>query len=77
MPELKVRPRKRFGQHFLEPAWVAKLVDALDVHPDDTFLEIGPGRGALTVSAGRRSSRNAAIASSRSVGSMMGIGPRA
>ena len=21
-------PRKRFGQHFLEPAWVAKLVDA-------------------------------------------------
>jgi 16S rRNA (adenine1518-N6/adenine1519-N6)-dimethyltransferase len=43
------RPRKRFGQHFLEPAWVAKLVDALDARPDDTFLEIGPGRGALTV----------------------------
>ena len=41
--------RKRFGQHFLEPAWVAKLVDALDAHPDETFLEIGPGRGALTV----------------------------
>jgi 16S rRNA (adenine1518-N6/adenine1519-N6)-dimethyltransferase len=32
----------------LEPAWVAKLVDALDVRSDDTFLEIGPGRGALT-----------------------------
>ena len=42
------RPRKRFGQHFLEPAWVAKVVDALDVQPDDTFVEIGPGRGALT-----------------------------
>jgi 16S rRNA (adenine1518-N6/adenine1519-N6)-dimethyltransferase len=42
------RPRKRFGQHFLEPAWVAKLVGALDAAPDDTFLEIGPGRGALT-----------------------------
>src|SRR3954469_8618714 len=42
------RARKRFGQHFLEPAWVARLVEA--VHPDagDTFLEIGPGRGALT-----------------------------
>jgi 16S rRNA (adenine1518-N6/adenine1519-N6)-dimethyltransferase len=40
--------RKRFGQHFLEPAWVAKLIDALDARPDDTFLEIGPGRGALT-----------------------------
>ena len=42
------RARKRFGQHFLEPAWVAKLVDALAPSPDDTFLEIGPGRGALT-----------------------------
>ncbi len=41
--------RKRFGQHFLEPAWVAKLVNALDPRPDETFLEIGPGRGALTV----------------------------
>ena len=41
--------RKRFGQHFLEPAWVAKLVDALDARADETFLEIGPGRGALTV----------------------------
>jgi 16S rRNA (adenine1518-N6/adenine1519-N6)-dimethyltransferase len=41
--------RKRFGQHFLEPAWVAKLVNTLDARPGDTFLEIGPGRGALTV----------------------------
>ena len=43
-----MRARKRFAQHFLEPAWVVKLVDALVPHPDDTFLEIGPGRGALT-----------------------------
>jgi 16S rRNA (adenine1518-N6/adenine1519-N6)-dimethyltransferase len=42
------RARKRFGQHFLEPAWVAKLVDSLAPAPHDTFLEIGPGRGALT-----------------------------
>jgi 16S rRNA (adenine1518-N6/adenine1519-N6)-dimethyltransferase len=41
--------RKRFGQHFLEPAWVAKVVRAIDPQPDDVFLEIGPGRGALTV----------------------------
>jgi 16S rRNA (adenine1518-N6/adenine1519-N6)-dimethyltransferase len=33
----------------LEPAWVAKLVAALDARADETFLEIGPGRGALTV----------------------------
>ena len=41
-------PRKRFGQHFLEPAWVDKVVRAIDPKPDETFIEIGPGRGALT-----------------------------
>jgi 16S rRNA (adenine1518-N6/adenine1519-N6)-dimethyltransferase len=44
-----LRPRKRFGQHFLEPAWVEKLIRAIDAKPDQTFLEIGPGRGALTL----------------------------
>ncbi len=43
-----MRARKRFGQHFLEPAWVAKLVEAVRPVPTDTFLEIGPGGGALT-----------------------------
>ena len=42
------RARKRFGQHFLEKPWVDKLIASLDATPDDTFLEIGPGRGALT-----------------------------
>lgn len=40
--------RKRFGQHFLEPVWVTKVIRAIDPQPDDHFLEIGPGRGALT-----------------------------
>lgn len=44
----RLRARKRFGQHFLEPAWVARVVDRIDPKPDETFLEIGPGRGALT-----------------------------
>jgi 16S rRNA (adenine1518-N6/adenine1519-N6)-dimethyltransferase len=42
------RPRKRFGQHFLEAAWVTKVINAIHATKDDTFLEIGPGRGALT-----------------------------
>jgi 16S rRNA (adenine1518-N6/adenine1519-N6)-dimethyltransferase len=42
------RARKRFGQHFLEKPWVDKLIASLDATPEDTFLEIGPGRGALT-----------------------------
>jgi 16S rRNA (adenine1518-N6/adenine1519-N6)-dimethyltransferase len=40
--------RKRFGQHFLEPAWVEKVIRAIAPQPAETFLEIGPGRGALT-----------------------------
>jgi 16S rRNA (adenine1518-N6/adenine1519-N6)-dimethyltransferase len=43
-----VRARKRFGQHFLEPAWVAKVIRAIDPVGSDSFVEIGPGRGALT-----------------------------
>jgi 16S rRNA (adenine1518-N6/adenine1519-N6)-dimethyltransferase len=41
--------RKRFGQHFLERAWVDKLIHAIAPSADQTFLEIGPGRGALTL----------------------------
>jgi 16S rRNA (adenine1518-N6/adenine1519-N6)-dimethyltransferase len=42
------RAKKRFGQHFLEPAWVTKVLRAVDPKPDEAFIEIGPGRGALT-----------------------------
>lgn len=43
-----IRARKRFGQHFLEPAWVDKLLRIVDPRADQAFVEIGPGRGALT-----------------------------
>ncbi|HEX8028028.1 MAG TPA: rRNA adenine N-6-methyltransferase family protein, partial [Vicinamibacterales bacterium] len=43
-----VRARKRFAQHFLEAAWVNKLVAAVGAGPEDSILEIGPGRGAIT-----------------------------
>ena len=42
-------PRKRFGQHFLAPAWADKVVNAIAPSRDDRFLEIGPGPGALTL----------------------------
>jgi 16S rRNA (adenine1518-N6/adenine1519-N6)-dimethyltransferase len=44
-----VRAKKRFGQHFLEPAWADKLVESIGPRPSDRFLEIGPGPGALTL----------------------------
>jgi 16S rRNA (adenine1518-N6/adenine1519-N6)-dimethyltransferase len=44
-----MRPRRRYSQHFLEPPWADKLVEAMAPEPGDVFLEIGPGRGALTL----------------------------
>ena len=41
-----IHVRKRFGQHFLEPAWVDKLIAKVAPAADERFLEIGPGRGA-------------------------------
>jgi 16S rRNA (adenine1518-N6/adenine1519-N6)-dimethyltransferase len=41
-------PKKRFGQHFLKDPNTARIV-ASGVTKDDVVLEIGPGRGFLTV----------------------------
>lgn len=42
--------RKRFGQNFLhDPAVIARIVAAIDAHPGEDLVEIGPGRGALTL----------------------------
>ncbi len=49
MPSSKHPFRKRWGQNFLQDKNViAKIVALLDIQPDDTVLEIGPGQGALT-----------------------------
>ncbi len=45
-----VRARKRFGQHFLhDPGVLARIVAAIDPQPGERIVEIGPGRGALTL----------------------------
>lgn len=44
-----MRAKKKFGQHFLQPEWADKLVDAIEPAPGDRFVEIGPGPGALTL----------------------------
>jgi 16S rRNA (adenine1518-N6/adenine1519-N6)-dimethyltransferase len=42
--------RKRFGQHFLhDPGVIGRIVAAFDPRPTETVVEIGPGRGALTL----------------------------
>lgn len=43
------RPRKRFGQHFLAcEDTIARIIAAIAPRAGDRFVEIGPGRGALT-----------------------------
>lgn len=42
-------PKKSLGQNFLiDRNLVAKLLDAADIQPGETVLEIGPGTGTLT-----------------------------
>ncbi len=44
-----IRPRKSLGQNFLsDNYYIEQIVDALKIAPDDTFLEIGPGKGVIT-----------------------------
>jgi 16S rRNA (adenine1518-N6/adenine1519-N6)-dimethyltransferase len=43
------RPKKFLGQNFLVDENIAKkIVASLNVHSDDTIIEIGPGQGVLT-----------------------------
>jgi 16S rRNA (adenine1518-N6/adenine1519-N6)-dimethyltransferase len=39
----------RLGQHFLRSASIHRLLRAIEPRPSETFLEIGPGTGALTL----------------------------
>lgn len=56
-----MRARKRFGQHFLEPPWVDRVVAAIAPAADDTILEIGPGQGVLTLALAARAARVIAL----------------
>ena len=43
------RTRKRFGQHWLKDERVLQqIIAAAELSAEDTVLEVGPGRGALT-----------------------------
>ena len=57
-----MRPRKRFGQHFLRDEGVLRrIADAMEIRADDEILEIGPGDGALTAELLRRGGRVRAV----------------
>jgi 16S rRNA (adenine1518-N6/adenine1519-N6)-dimethyltransferase len=52
---------RRLGQHFLRPGAVRRLLDVVDPGPDQSFLEIGPGAGALTLPLAARARQVTAV----------------
>jgi 16S rRNA (adenine1518-N6/adenine1519-N6)-dimethyltransferase len=58
---------RRLGQHFLRAASVEKLLRIVAPRPDEVFLEIGPGRGALTLLLAARCARVVAVELDRSL----------
>jgi 16S rRNA (adenine1518-N6/adenine1519-N6)-dimethyltransferase len=47
---LSHRPRKRFGQNFLhDPGIINRIIRIIDPQPGERLVEIGPGKGAITL----------------------------
>ena len=44
-----IKPNKKLGQNFLINEYVINtILEILDIKADDSILEVGPGKGALT-----------------------------
>jgi 16S rRNA (adenine1518-N6/adenine1519-N6)-dimethyltransferase len=57
MPKYLSHRRKRLGQVFLrDPLVVEKILQSAQLAPQETVLEIGPGRGTLTAALARQAS---------------------
>jgi 16S rRNA (adenine1518-N6/adenine1519-N6)-dimethyltransferase len=55
-------PSKRLGQHFLvDTRVIDRIIKSLQPKPDETIVEIGPGRGALTAELIPKAGRVVAI----------------
>src|SRR2546421_8713781 len=57
-----IRPRKRWGQHFLvSRRALEQILAAADLCGQDTVLEVGAGLGTLTTALARRAGRVIAV----------------
>ena len=47
---LDIRPTKTLGQNFvIDPNTIRRIVNAAEISPEETVLEVGPGLGSLTL----------------------------
>lgn len=59
---MNFKAKKAFGQNFIsDPQIIEAIVDASGAGPQDTVVEIGPGKGALTCSLAKRAERVIAV----------------
>lgn len=66
------RPSKRLGQNFLiDGQIVDRIIRALDPRSDETIIEIGPGRGALTERLLKKAGRVVAVEFDRNLQSLL------
>jgi 16S rRNA (adenine1518-N6/adenine1519-N6)-dimethyltransferase len=64
--------RKSLGQHFLaDPRILARIADAVALAPDETVVEIGPGRGSLTEALLARAARVVAVEVDRKLAELL------
>jgi 16S rRNA (adenine1518-N6/adenine1519-N6)-dimethyltransferase len=60
--------KKRYGQHFLhDPGTIERIVRAIDPQPGERLVEVGPGRGAITLPLLQRAGAVEAIEIDRDV----------
>lgn len=69
---LSIHPQKRLGQNFLTNNGVRdKIINALSLQSDETIIEIGPGKGALTERLVKEAGHVIAIEFDRQLGQLL------
>ena len=77
-PEPAHRPRKRFGQNFLEnQGIIQEILRQVNPQPGDRLLEIGPGLGALTLPLLQRLDRLTVVEIDRDLAALLANLPQA
>ena len=70
--ESSFRPLKRFGQNFLiDKNIIRKIICAVDLSNREAVLEIGPGRGALTLEMAKKTRYLAAVEVDRGLSELL------